>query len=162
MKGYPVHYERQRHRTETSRRDKSNIVPKRLAKRFWCTKYQSSLLTNFRVSVALPFGARTHLPSNYLVTKKLFLYSFATSLLRRIRLGLQVMPADLVLMNNRARSVSAIIRFRSLKTQLRSLIIICFWPLFKSINISPRNSLKQKKKNKQTKQNNETFFNIKH
>ena len=63
----------------------------------------SPLLTNFRVSVALPFGARTHLPSNYLVTKKLFLYSFATSLLRRIRLGLQVMPADLVLTNNRAR-----------------------------------------------------------
>ena len=29
MKGYPVHYERQRHRTETSRRDTSNIVPKR-------------------------------------------------------------------------------------------------------------------------------------
>ena len=44
-KSKPVYYERgQRHKTGTSRSHTSKIVPKRLAKRAWCTESQSSSL----------------------------------------------------------------------------------------------------------------------
>ena len=49
MKSYVSQYEWQGHRTGTSRSDKLNIAPERLAESVWCSK--SSLLNiNFRLS----------------------------------------------------------------------------------------------------------------